>query len=134
MEMWNEVHRRILVEGAPKRSIRREYRIGSETLAKVLASPEPPGYRLSAPRPRPKVGDFLGVIDEILIADRTAPPKQKHTSKRIFERLRDEHGYTGGITQVKEAVAAARMGRGSRSCRCRTRRARPSSTSVRRPW
>jgi len=110
MEMWNEVRRRVLVEGASKRSMRREYRIGSETLAKMLANPEPPGYRLSVPRPRPKVGEFLGVIDEILTADRTAPPKQRHTSKRIFERLRDEYGYTGGITQVKEAVAAARLG------------------------
>jgi transposase len=110
MEMWNEVRRRVLVEGASKRSMRSEYRIGSETLAKILANTEPPGYRLSAPRPRPKVGEFVGVIEEILAADRTAPPKQKHTSKRIFERLRDEYGYTGGITQVKEAVAAARLG------------------------
>ena len=52
MEMWNEVRRKVLVEGASKRSIRREYRIGSETLAKILANPEPPGYRLSAPRHR----------------------------------------------------------------------------------
>ena len=110
MEMWNEVRRRVLVEGASKRSMRREYRIGSETLAKILANPEPPGYRMSAARPRPKVGEFVGVIDEILTADRTAPPKQRHTSKRIFERLRDEYGYTGGITQVKEAVAASRLG------------------------
>lgn len=110
MEMWNEVRRRVLVEGASKRAMRREYRIGSETLAKILANPEPPGYRLKAPRPRPKVGEFVGVIDEILETDRTAPPKQRHTSKRIFERLRDEYGYTGGITQVKEAVAAARLG------------------------
>jgi len=110
MEMWNEVRRRVLVEGASKRSMRREYRIGSETLAKILANPEPPGYRLAAPRPRPKVGEFVGVIDEILTADRMAPPKQRHTSKRIFERLRDEYGYSGGITQVKEAVAASRLG------------------------
>lgn len=45
------------------------------------------------------------MIEEILASDRDAPPKQRHTSKRIFERLRDEYGYDGGITQVKEAVA-----------------------------
>ena len=108
MEMWNEVRRKVLVEGASKRSIRRDYRIGSATLAKILANPEPPGYRMKAARPRPKVGEFVGVIEEILISDRTAPSKQKHTSRKIFERLRDEYGYTGGITQVKEAVAAAK--------------------------
>jgi transposase len=110
MQLWNEARRRVLVEGASKRSMRREYRIGSETLAKILANPEPPGYRMTAPRPRPKVGEFVPVIEEILVADRTAPPKQRHTSKKIFERLRDEYGYTGGITQVKEAAAAVRLG------------------------
>jgi hypothetical protein len=30
------------------------------------------------------------------------PKKQRHTAKRIFERLRDEHGYAGGITIVKD--------------------------------
>jgi len=40
------------------------------------------------------------VIEEILASDHEAPPKQHHTSKRIYERLRDEYGYTGGITQV----------------------------------
>ena len=108
MELWAEVRRRVLVEGASKRSVCREYRLGWWTLEKILANPEPPGYRLAAPRGKPKVGEFLGVIDEILETDRTAPPKQKHTSKKIFERLRDECGYTGGITQVKDAVAAAK--------------------------
>ena len=110
MEIWAEVRRRVLVEGASKRSVCLEYRLGWWTLAKILANSEPPGYRMAAARPRPKIGEFGGVIDEILDADRTAPPKQRHTSKRIFERLRDEYGYTGGITQVKDAVAAARLG------------------------
>jgi hypothetical protein len=39
------------------------------------------------------LGQFLGVIDEILDADKTAPPKQRHTAKRIYKRLRDEYGY-----------------------------------------
>jgi hypothetical protein len=97
MEMWNEVRRKVLVEGASKRQIRREYRIGSETLAKILANAEPPGYRLTVARSRPNLGAFTAVIDEILISDRDAPVKQRHTGRRIFERLRDEHGYRGGI-------------------------------------
>ena len=44
------------------------------------------------------------MIDEILEADKKAPPRQRHTARRIFERRRDEYGYTGGITQVQEAV------------------------------
>ncbi|MDP9340603.1 MAG: IS21 family transposase, partial [Actinomycetota bacterium] len=108
MQKWTEIRRRVLVEGASKRSACREYGIGWRTLEKILWHPEPPGYRTSAPRPRTKLGPYLPVISEILASDAEAPPKQRHTAKRIFERLRDEYGYQGGITQVKEAVARHR--------------------------
>ncbi len=105
---WSEIRRRVLVEGASKRSVLAEYGIGWRTLEKILHHPEPPGYRQSTPRPKTKLGPYLAVIEQILASDRDAPPKQHHTSKRIFERLRDEYGYPGGITQVKEAVARHR--------------------------
>jgi len=108
MDEWTEIRRKVLVEGVSKRSIRRDYKIGSEALDKILAHPEPPGYQRAHPRPKPVLGPFLGVIDEILEADKAAPPKQRHTGRRIFERLRDEYGYTGGITQVRVALAQAR--------------------------
>src|SRR6266702_3923981 len=81
--------------GRLKRSICREYGIAFETLQKILRHAEPPGYRLILPRAKTKLGPYLGVIQEILAQDRDAPPKQRHTAKRIFERLRDEHGYRG---------------------------------------
>ncbi len=108
MEMWTEIRRKVLIEGASKRSIRRDYRISAEALEKILAHPEPPGYRQSVPRPKPRLGQFLPVIDEILEADKTAPPKQRHTAKRIYERLRDEYGYTGCSSQVRAAVSRSR--------------------------
>jgi transposase len=108
MQEWNEIRRRVLVEGASKRSVCRDYGIAHKTLQKILANAEPPGYRASAPRPRTKLGPYLPVITEILASDREEPPKQRHTAKRIFCRLRDEYGYSGGITQVKEAVARHR--------------------------
>lgn len=108
MNEWTEIRRKVLVEGASKRSIRRDYGIGAEALEKILANAEPPGYQMRAPRPKPRLGDYLAIIDEILEADKTAPPKQRHTAKRIYERLRDEHGYTGCSSQVRAAVARAR--------------------------
>jgi len=108
MNQWSEIRRKVLAEGASKRSVCQDYGLGWWTLEKILAHPEPPGYRRTAPRPKPKLGVFLPVIDEILEADKDAPPKQRHTARRVFERLRDEYGYTGGITQVREAVAQAR--------------------------
>ena len=59
---------------------------------------------------------LLSVIEAILEADRTGPAKQRHTAKRIFERLRDEHGFAGGYTVVKDYVLVGREA-GRRSCR-----------------
>jgi transposase len=49
------------------------------------------------------------VIDRILFDDESRPRKQQHTAKRIFERLRDEYGFTGGLTIVKDYVASWRQ-------------------------
>ena len=83
MEMWTEIRRKVLVEGASKRSIRRDYRVSARTLEKILANAEPPGYRQRTTRPKPMLGQFLPVIDEILEVrqDRTAkaaPHGQAH--------------------------------------------------------
>jgi transposase len=75
----------------------------------MLAFSVPPGYRRSAPPKRPKLDPFVGIIDRILEEDKSRPAKQRHTSKRIFERLRDEHGYCGKITIVKDYVRARRL-------------------------
>ena len=58
---------------------------------------------------KPKLGPFLAIIDAILAEDKVRPKKQQHTSNRIFERLRNEHGFTGGITIVKDYVAPCRQ-------------------------
>src|SRR5512144_3175618 len=108
MENWAGIRRRVLVDGPSKRAACRELDIHWGTPQKILRHPEPPGYRRAAPRPRPKLDPFLGVLHQILEDDRKAPTKQRHTARRIFERLRDEHGYAGGLTIVKEAVAAWR--------------------------
>src|SRR3954469_4186854 len=108
MENWAEIRRRVLVDGLSKRAACRAYDIHWDTLQKILEHPEPTGYRRTAPRARPKLDPFLGVIHQILRDDKRAPKKERHTTRRIFERLRAEHGYTGSLSIVKEAVAAWR--------------------------
>jgi transposase len=71
----------------------------------MTEEPVPPGYRLRAPRGKPRLGPFVERIEQILAEDESAPRKQRHTATRIFERLRDEFGYTGGKTQVCDYVA-----------------------------
>jgi transposase len=108
MDEWTEIRRKVLVEGVSKRSILRDYNVGHQALAKILANAEPPGYQMAEARKKPVLGPFLGVIDEILAADTEAPPKQRHTARRIFERLRDEYGYKGSYSQVQTAVQSAK--------------------------
>jgi transposase len=107
MELWSEIRRKVLVEGVSKRQICREYGVGWRTLGKMLAHSEPPGYRRQVPRARPRLGAFVGVIDGILVGDGdpSTPRKQRHTARRIFERLRDEHGYAGSEVTVRRYVA-----------------------------
>ena len=56
------------------------------------------------PARRPKLEPYTGVIDRILEDDLRRPRKQRHTAKRIFERLGDEYGFDGGYTTVKDYV------------------------------
>jgi hypothetical protein len=68
----------------------------------MLAYSVPPGYRRRALVRRPKLDAFIAIIDQWLEADRAVPRKQRHTAKRVFDRLRDEHGFAGGYTIIKD--------------------------------
>ena len=103
MEQWLEIRRRVLREGVSKRQILRETGMHWETLQKILAHPSPPGYRRSQSVKKPKIDPYLDRIGEILEADKQVHHKQRHTAKRIWERLQEE-GFTGGYTIVKDAV------------------------------
>ena len=74
MELWTEIRRKVLVEGASKRSIRRDYGLSGRTLDKILANPEPPGYRQRSLARSPSSVRSFRVIDEIL--EPTRPPRQ----------------------------------------------------------
>jgi transposase len=104
MDEWTEIRRRVLVDGVSRRQIQRETGLHWKTLKKVLEHSEPPGYRQEKARPKRKLGPHEAWIAQILKEDREAPVKQRHTASRIFERLRDERGYAGGYTAVRELV------------------------------
>jgi transposase len=103
MQLWADIRRRVLVEGVSKRQVLRETGMHWRTLEKILANPEPPAYRAPAARARPKLGPYLDRIARILDEDKGCPRKQRHTAKRIFDRIAAE-GYEGGYTAVKKAV------------------------------
>ncbi|MAD35399.1 MAG: IS21 family transposase [Tistrella sp.] len=85
-----------------QREAARHFGISRDTVRKMMAYSVPPGYRRQAPVRRPKLDAFIPIIDQWLEADRAVPRKQRHTAKRVFDRLRDEHGFTGGYTIIKD--------------------------------
>jgi transposase len=71
----------------------------------MMSHAVPPGYQRKEAPVSPKLGPFVGIVNQILQDDREVLKKQRHTAVRIFQRLRDEHGYQGGYTVVREFVA-----------------------------
>ena len=108
VESYAAVRRFVFVEGHSRREAARVFGLSRETVGKMCRFSLPPGYTRTKPAAKPKLGPLLPVVDAILEADRAAPAKQRHTAKRIFERLRDEHGFAGGYTVVKDYVRVCR--------------------------
>jgi len=104
MDMWTNIRREILVDGMSKRDACKKYNLNFRTIQKILQHQEPPDYRRKSTRNKPKLGKFISIIEEILKADKKVHRKQRHTGKRIFERLRDEHGYTGKVSVVRDEI------------------------------
>ena len=108
VEMYFRVRRACLVEGMSAREASRVFGVHRDTVRKMLANPTPQGYTRQGPPRKPKLEPFTDVIDAILGADRQVHRKQRHTAKRIFERIRDEHGFDGKYTIVKDYVRERR--------------------------
>src|SRR5438552_4261349 len=109
VEVYLKVRHAVRIELLSERAAARRFGIDPRTVNKMMKFSVPPGYVRKKPPAKPKLDPFIPVIDRILGDDKSRPKKQLHTAKRIFERLRDEHGFTGGITIVKDYVAGWRQ-------------------------
>ena len=104
VEVYLRVRKAVMVEGMSIREASRVFGLHRDTVRKMTAYSVPPGYRRQNPPRKAKLEPFTGVIDRILESDLGVPRKQRHTAKRIFERLRDEYGVVGQYTIVKDYV------------------------------
>ena len=97
------------IEGLSLREISRKTGWHRDTIKRLLEQGAPPGYQRQQPPRRPVLGPFIPIIDRILQHDKEGgvPRKQRHTAKRLWDRLRAEYGYRGGYTQVCDYVRAA---------------------------
>ena len=101
-------------EGLPRAEIARRLHLSRGTVAKYAdmedLSPAPP---VPEPRPHPALDGHAGWVDAVLEADLGAPRKQRHTAKRIYDRLVSERGYRGSYSTVQRHVREWRLARGA---------------------
>lgn len=98
-------------DGASIRELATRFRHSPRTILKVLANSEPKPYTLKKPRPAPVFDAVRPIVDGILAADQTAPPKQRHTATQIFRRLVAEHDYTGSYHPIQRYLRQRRLDR-----------------------
>lgn len=99
-------------EGLGIRALAGKYGVHRRTVRQAIGSAVPPARKRPEGRPAPKLGEFRQLIDEWLIADLDAPRKQRHTARRVWQRLVDEHGADVAETTVREHVAKRRRALG----------------------
>jgi transposase len=109
VELYQKVRRAILVQGMGRRAAAGYFGIDRKTVDKMLQFPMSPDHGRKGRVYRRKLADFTGIIDQILLDDQKMLKKQRHSGRRIFERLRDEHSFTGGLTIVREYLSGARL-------------------------
>jgi transposase len=92
MEQFEQIRRDHAREELSIRELAKRHGVHRRAVRQALESAIPPAKRAPVVRPAPKLGPYRRVIDEILIGDREAPRKQRHTARRIWQRLVEEHG------------------------------------------
>jgi transposase len=93
--------RRARRDGTSIRRIARELKHSRTTVRDALKHGEPDPGPKTRNRAAPVLGPFRTIVDQILVDDETAPPKQRHTAMQVFRRLQDENGYHGCYGQVQ---------------------------------
>jgi transposase len=107
MKDYIRVRQMRAIEGLSLREISRQTGWHRETIQRILEETAPSGYQRQAAPRRPVLGPFIPIIEQILKHDKAGVRrKQRHTAKRLWDRLRAEYGYRGGYTQVCDYVRA----------------------------
>jgi transposase len=112
VELFERIRRDRDREGLSIRALAERYGVHRRAVRRALASPLPPARKPPEGRSAPKLGAYRPLIDAWLEGDRTAPRKQRHTARRIWRRLLDEHGADVAESTVREYVRQRRRAMG----------------------
>jgi len=108
VELFEQIRRDRRTGGSSIRELADRHHVHRRTVRQALASAVPPPRKAYLQRPRPAIDRYAGLIDGWLLADREASRKQRHTARRIWQRLVAEHGATLAEVTVSRYVARRR--------------------------
>jgi hypothetical protein len=108
VELFEQIRRDRRTGGWSIRELAGRHHVHRRTVRQALASAVPPPRKAHPPRPRPAIDPYAQVIDGWLLADRDAPRKQRHTARRVWQRLVTEYGATLAEVTVSRYVARRR--------------------------
>lgn len=112
MEQFEHIRRAAREEGLSVRALARRYRVHRRTVRQALAEAVPPARRTPT-RSAPVLGSHVDTVRGWLVADESAPRKQRHTARRVWQRLLDEEGADVAESSVRALVARLRLEIGS---------------------
>jgi hypothetical protein len=108
VELFEQIRKDSRVEGTSIRELADRHQVHRRTVRQALASAVPPPRKAYPLRPRPAIGPYEAIIDGWLVADREVPRKQRHTARRVWQRLVAEHGASVAEVTVSRYVARRR--------------------------
>ena len=109
VELFEQIRRDWRAGGSSIRELAVRHQVHRRTVRQALASALPPPRKAYSPRPRPAIGRYAAIIDGWLLADREVPRKQRHTARRVWQRLVAEHGASVAEVTVSRYVARRRV-------------------------
>lgn len=109
VELFERIRRDSRVEELSIRELAERHGVHRRTVRQALASAIPPERKAYPRRPRPAIDPYVEVIDGWLLADRVAPRKQRHTARRVWQRLVAEHGAVLAEVTVSRHVGRRRV-------------------------
>jgi transposase len=112
VELFEKIRRDRRLDDLSIRELADRHGVHRRTVRQALAAAVPPPRRVYPVRPRPAMDPWVTVIDAWLLADKDAPRKQRHTARRVWQRLVAEHQAALSEVTVSRYVARRRVGLG----------------------
>lgn len=109
VELFEKIRRDRRLDQLSIRELADRHGVHRRTVRQALAAAVPPPRRVYPVRPRPAIDRWVTVIDAWLIGDKDAPRKQRHTARRVWQRLVAEHQATLAEVTVSRYVARRRV-------------------------